>query len=565
MRQRAVAALLVGPLLGLSLALAAAPPAAPQAPVFGASADLVLIDLVATDRDGRPVTDLRAEEIRVREQGQSRPVEFLHFVSVGAGPPESTPPAPLAAALPAGAEAMIVAARAAPPTLVVVVDLLTMPADAVIRARDAIAALSEDGLAPGTRLMLVVIGGGGLRVAQPMTDDAAAFQAAARALKPGFERSDASLFDLIERVRQSCDGTPGGSENAVTLAMNYTIAVRLALDHTMRGLAALTRSLTPLPGRKHVVLLSAGHPVQPAAAAADVVGALCGGGSGAYATLRSRAQVDAPGLLRLLVDDANRAQASIYTVDVLGLGSDMPGADKAVTARFVTGGGMTAVRAALRAPQEILHSIADGTGGTATLNSNDIGRGVREASRDARGYYLLAYVPPADRKAGRFYEIELEVARPGLNVRYRRGYEWLSDEERLERETSAVVMFPGLYAQGAPELEARVEAGLLRVVARLPTRGLRFRKEGELQVARVELQGLLRDAAGKVVGKHYFFARTVDLRLSAERFAELTAQPDFEISIEAAAPTKQGRYALTLVANHGDGRLAAGMTAFEVP
>ena len=78
-------------LLPLAVALAllgssAAPQssATPQKPpVFGASADLVVIDLIATDGDGRAVTDLRAEEIEVLDGGKRQRVELARFVTAG--------------------------------------------------------------------------------------------------------------------------------------------------------------------------------------------------------------------------------------------------------------------------------------------------------------------------------------------------------------------------------------------------------------------------------------------------------------------------------------------------
>lgn len=70
--------------LALAGALVPGPPATTQqAAVFGASADLVVIDLIATDGGGRLVADLRAEEIEVYEDGKRQRVEFARFVTAG--------------------------------------------------------------------------------------------------------------------------------------------------------------------------------------------------------------------------------------------------------------------------------------------------------------------------------------------------------------------------------------------------------------------------------------------------------------------------------------------------
>lgn len=66
---RAVAALL--------LTLMAASPSAAQLPRFSSGTDLVILSATAVDRHGRPVTDLRREEVRVYEDG--RPQKLEHF------------------------------------------------------------------------------------------------------------------------------------------------------------------------------------------------------------------------------------------------------------------------------------------------------------------------------------------------------------------------------------------------------------------------------------------------------------------------------------------------------
>ena len=71
----------------LSLAVAALLPASAArtqtVPVFGASADLVVIDLIATGDDGRLVADLRPEELSVFEDGKPQRLELARYVTAG--------------------------------------------------------------------------------------------------------------------------------------------------------------------------------------------------------------------------------------------------------------------------------------------------------------------------------------------------------------------------------------------------------------------------------------------------------------------------------------------------
>jgi VWFA-related protein len=565
---------------GLAAALATSRATPQQTPVFGSSAELVVIDLIASDRDGRPVTDLRADEIRVFEDGKAQRLEFVRFVAAPTGALALTPgvasPAPpeLAAPSPEGPGPV---ALGSPPTLVVVVDLYTTPVDSLTQARQAIASMAREQLEPGTRLMLVALDRG-LQVRQPFSDDVEAFVTAVEALKPSPGNAEATLATLVEEVNRSCDGTPGGSGNALSLAKVYLENAKQGTTVAMEGLAALARYLSAVPGRKHVVFYSAGYSMRPAATVAEIVDGACasgGGGRGGLAgsstyTSLSGTQVDSTRLLRAVLDEANRAQVSVYTVDARGLGGAgteaVPSATSAVTTRMVSQGVLQSVQGrALREPQEMLRTIADQTGAVAAVNSNDLSRGMRSAALDARGYYLLAYTPPADRKQGRFYRIELKLSRPGLSLRYRKGYEWLSDEQRAERSIDQAALFPGLFAEDGLAVEARVEAGELKVLALLPTKALVFREVDGQRVGEVELQALLRDASGRPVGKRYFFARSVEMKLSPERHAGLLARDDIEIAASVQAPRKQGRYHLTVVARHSGERLAAATASFDVP
>src|SRR5215212_3465820 len=58
--------------------------------VVRVSASLVQVDAVVTDKDGRVVTDLRPEELRVIEDGRARNITEFSFVSTANASPVST-------------------------------------------------------------------------------------------------------------------------------------------------------------------------------------------------------------------------------------------------------------------------------------------------------------------------------------------------------------------------------------------------------------------------------------------------------------------------------------------
>ena len=584
-------------LVAASVAVMAASPARSQKPLqFGASAEVVLIDLVAIDGEGRAVSDLRASEVEIFEGGKKQRLDTLTFV--GQGPPAAATAAasPVASTPPPAADGSTAAPNlrpvdAPPLRMVVVVDMASLASELLVPVRGAVLSMVQETLEPGAELMLVSIDRG-LQVRVPFTSDKGRFIAAMEALRPTAPGVEVAMADLVEQVERMCDGTPNADKNAIGVARAFVEDTRQGLLNTTEGIAALSRYLSPLQGRKHLVFYSAGYAMQPQSIAASVVESMCYGGSvegsgqqssaptrirgyrdvdmqtganPAHAALRVGTPVDAALMLRTALDEANRSQVSVYTVDARGLVGDSVSVAQRLSQRTVRLGNAQQIQQrTVRAPQEILSSIADGTGGTASLNTNDMARGMQAAARDAQAYYLLSYTPQGGRKDGQFYPIEVKVARPGLEIRYRRGYEWLSDQKRGERAIAAALRFPELYAKEGLAIDPWIEAGKLNVAVMLPTRILEFRNEGGQYLNDISMQALLRDGEGKMVDNRYLFSKSIAMKLPENRYAELRTRDNVEVANAAPVP-KTGRYQLTVVARHSGGRLASASAEVEVP
>ena len=75
-----------------------------------------------------------------------------------------------------------------------------------------------------------------------------------------------------------------------------------------------------------------------------------------------------------------------------------------------------------RINQGTMLTMAEQTGGEAFYNRNDIDRSVRLALDDSRETYLLTYAPKELIRDGSSHSIRVASTRPGLQIRYRRGY-----------------------------------------------------------------------------------------------------------------------------------------------
>jgi len=177
----------------VSLALAVslvAPAGAQPPPIFRADTQLVVLDVVARDKKGQTVRDLRPEEFEVFEDGAPRPIKAFRFVAAA--------PAPLAAAATGAA-----APAPPPPESIPNPTLITLVFDALdsegrLFARQAALELLTLEERPDVVLSVFVVGHR-LRLLQQFTNDRTALRAAVERacsmIDPGSPTPDAAAID----------------------------------------------------------------------------------------------------------------------------------------------------------------------------------------------------------------------------------------------------------------------------------------------------------------------------------------------------------------------------------
>jgi VWFA-related protein len=131
--------------------------------------------------------------------------------------------------------------------------------------------------------------------------------------------------------------------------------------------------------------------------------------------------IDDDQYFRDIIGDANRANATFYTIDPRGL----PVFDTSIEqgATVVADAGM------LHRRLDTLHTLADATDGMAVQNSNDLDAGLKRIANDLSSYYLLGYLSSNSKLDGKYHNIKVRVKRPGVDVRARRGYRSATAEE----------------------------------------------------------------------------------------------------------------------------------------
>ena len=235
------------------------------------------------------------------------------------------------------------------------------------------------------------------------------------------------------------------------------------------GLAESLALFADKDGKKIVVVLAESFDLQPGAA---VLAEVAPRGSPPPAPRR-----DLTADLRRIVERANALEATVFTVDLRGLGiaEDASAAGRPPAARAETDTGLV--------------RLADDTGGEAVLRDDDFPSGLSAILRDVSTYYSLG-VDLRNVSPDAPHRIDVAVVRPGLRVRARRTYAPEDESARIEDRVRATLLTSTAYADLAPVVRTGAPAreaprSTVPVDVELPPGDLAFTAEAGSTVAHV--------------------------------------------------------------------------------
>jgi VWFA-related protein len=404
-------------------------PQQPQKPedveIVRITTNLVQVDAVVTDKNGKVVTDLKPEELEIFEDGRKQ--KITHFSYNVADVP----------ALERSASPVIVDKNAPPVpptrlksedirrTIAVVVDDLGLSFESTYYVRRALKKFVDEQMQPGD-LVAIIRTGGGMGALQQFTADKRQLYAAIERVKwNSLGRGGVSAFAAMTPPSL---GEGGAEIDALTEEQTQARDETFSVG-TLGAISYVVRGLKELPGRKSILLVSDGFKISSLEDPTQT-----------NQSLLPRAPRNnlAANKLGRLIEEANRASVVIYTMNATGLQT------LGLTAADNTGDRSSSDidqqlsnrRNTAYENQEGLDVLARETGGIAIHNTNDLSRGIRRVLEDQRGFYLIGYRPDSstfDPRTGRrtFHKLSLKVLRPGkFNVRMRNGFYGVSDEDR---------------------------------------------------------------------------------------------------------------------------------------
>lgn len=387
----------------------------------------VLMDLVVTDKKGRPVVDLKPTEIEVYERGQRQRVTSFGLVRSGPQAP-GLPGAPAPAS--AGPEAITRSTFAGLNLIMIVVDRTSVQQGNLVQVGKAAETFVNDRLAIND-LVAVFVTTNRPVMLQNFTNNKAKLveaikKATAGTSVPLGESLAVGDRALAAEIQSAGTGASTEANPDVRGAIQDAERANL-LDANARGIdtaftdirdqfqaltlinavVALTKVYSNVPGRKSMVLYSEGFVV----------------------TNTTERAFDA------MVGTANRANFTINTVSAGGLqasapsGAVLPRRGRPIEEsddRMLVSGGESGMDRILKPNlvnnDEALSRLARETGGVLVRNTNDLGKGFEAIANDLRSYYALSYAPTNVDFDGSFRTIEVKVVRPNVEVRARKGY-----------------------------------------------------------------------------------------------------------------------------------------------
>ncbi len=402
---------------------------------------VVEVDVVVTDRNGRPVRGLTRDDFELYVDGE--PVEITNFFEseLLGQPAESADQAapPAAEAEPAQAEA---AAEPASLTVVLYMDDANLFPPYRSRLLRRLEKAVESWRPLNARFMFARFVNR-LEVVVPPTRDLDAILKAASKRPKGLgravrnQRSRQFTLEEINVNSRGCQNTGQLMALADTYAVEQANRAAIAAD----GLADLTSTLAGIPGRKAIVYMSDGLPQQPGLSAFDYIAqVLCPNDPRIVPETNAAAQRhDETRRFQQLTAHANANRVTLFTLDAGGIRT---GLSQSMSFDGVAPSYQND-RLHWTNIQGGLQQLASETGGKALLNSNDLADLLEDVTEQLVSTYSLGFSPD-ERRSGEVRRLKVELAphaAQGRSVEYRRSYrDKTQDEQLAERLISAAYL-----------------------------------------------------------------------------------------------------------------------------
>jgi VWFA-related protein len=461
-----------------------------ESPTFKSTTRLVDVGLVAYDKHGKPVTNLKQEDIEIYDNGRRQQLSaFHHATPPSAAVTPATPQSPPPADTFTNAVTVTREVQDAPDLLILMIDESHLAYLDLNRARAELLRFLK-ATRPTSRIAVYAINEHGFRVIQDVTQDHALAMQKLTAWVPTAS-SVSQAQDLDRRVRQQFD-TVHNITDLNSVNGNYTEVPDTAqpidpelmqmgqnpLRAVLEGMTALARHFSSVPGHKSLAWI-----------AGDSV--LADWSDQAVATEKGSKYLE--GALQHTKEALNEAHIALYAVDASAVAGD--GVDPSLEFRNVElnqaardnatllGGALprnnTAGRTTGQMEQDLhgiqgpVRQLAESTGGRAINKGSDLKAILDSIDEDSNSLYEVGFDPdtPAD---GQFHTLLVKIpARKDVKLRYRTGYMYSEESTTIKQRFQQAIWSPqdagdlSLTAQAVPPEGAKGE-GIVKLRIAFP-------------------------------------------------------------------------------------------------
>ena len=468
-------------LLLAPIAVAQTPAAQQDAQTLHMDVQLVTVDVVVTDKNGKPVHGLQQGDFTVQENKSAQPLKGFeeHTANSTAARPEAKPPAGVFNNTPATRGATVD---------VLLLDGLNTPPQSQPYLRDQLVKFLATEQ-PGRQVAVFALNHR-LGMLQDFTTDPELLKKVVKLQGVQFspllnrELNNSAVHEQSETLSDMA--AANASLAPTLLALQSTLldleAVQQAQQtrsralNTMDALRQLARYLAGVPGRKNLVWFSGSFPIfiqRDIQTTGDPWAGMTNVSSDFERTVSLLAQnqvavypVDARGVdvPPSMIPDQDGFTGNLQrTRQVYGTTSSTPRDDQFWNDQA--------------SEHATMNELADGTGGHAFYNTNALATAMQQAITDGENYYTLQYTPPSGSKPGQFRNLTVKLNKPGLRLAYRKGY-YAAAAEQVSPDAIAKSLSEAMASDHGDSSEIGIHIAPIEATATDPAKTIGFKATG---------------------------------------------------------------------------------------
>jgi VWFA-related protein len=376
--------------------------------VFKTNAQIVVLDVVVTGKNDRPVPGLHKEDFLVSEDGHPQTITYFEE-ETGAPPLQANLPA-----LPPNIFSNIPRVKQSNTVTVLLLDTLNTPSADQSRVRAQMLKYLKS-LQPGRRMAIFTLGTQ-LQFIQGFTDDPALLVKAINQKSGSIDTSPllpstAETASDQERAAALMVYSPDAANKLRQFMADQSSARSGArLQITLEAFQQLAHYLAGIPGRKNLIWFSGAFPISifPDSGLPNGFGA----------------QRDDQEALKKTDALLTSAQVAIYPIAAEGVVTDslFSASSDARQAQQPAAGTLQQAAQERNSNHAGMDQIAKYTGGKAFYGTNDLNDALARATDDGSHFYTLTYSSTNASRDGAFRRIQVKLATSGYQLAYRQGY-----------------------------------------------------------------------------------------------------------------------------------------------